>query len=465
MVLINDKDCSRMEEKSQKLLQEFNSTLAFDRRLFYADIKVDFAYADALFNAGVLTRLESERIKNGLYTILKRAEHDANYFNSLPFEDVHTFIEEKLVQLVGEPARKILIGRSWAEQTATAFRIWLRDEIVEISRLAKSFQGSLIEAGEKQIEAVLPVFEHSTKTHPSLWADWCLAYYEMISRDRERLDEVWRRVNVLPLGADDNARIFLEIDYEEVARALNFEGMAANNLDAISDRDFVVEFVGACAVLIMHLSRLAADLILYSSEEFQYLKFNHKEAANPPLELNGVYTTALETIRGKSGRIFGHQTAILSTLKGLPLNFSKDLGEALEAVFDTVDTVKLCLQSSKIVLDSVIVNELKTKNAALTNFFNSDGLVEYLMQKNVSIESAQEIAKNIEQYAQLKEMEIQKLNLEKLQNFSSVIESDVYEFITFESYLESKNTAGDTVFKRVLEALDNAKKGLRFEEN
>ncbi|MEJ7701612.1 MAG: argininosuccinate lyase [Pyrinomonadaceae bacterium] len=368
MVLINDKDCSRMEEKSQKLLQEFNSTLAFDRRLFYADIKVDFAYADALFNAGVLTRLESERIKNGLHTILKRAEHDANYFNSLPFEDVHTFIEEKLVQLVGEPARKILIGRSRAEQTATAFRIWLRDEIVEISGLAKSFQGSLIEAGEKQIEAVLPVFEHSTKTHPSLWADWCLAYYEMISRDRERLDEVWRRVNVLPLGADDNARIFLEIDYEEVARALNFEGMAANNLDAISDRDFVVEFVGACAVLIMHLSRLAADLILYSSEEFQYLKFNHKEAANPPLELNGVYTTALETIRGKSGRIFGHQTAILSTLKGLPLNFSKDLGEALEAVFDTVDTVKLCLQSSKIVLDSVIVNELKTKNAALTNF-------------------------------------------------------------------------------------------------
>ncbi len=463
--MINDKDCSRMEEKSQKLLQEFNSTLAFDRRLFYADIKVDFAYADALFNAGVLTRLESERIKNGLHTILKRAEHDANYFNSLPFEDVHTFIEEKLVQLVGEPARKILIGRSRAEQTATAFRIWLREEIVEISGLAKSIQGSLIEAGEKQIEAVLPVFEHSTKTHPSLWADWCLAYYEMISRDRERLDEVWRRVNVLPLGADDNARIFLEIDYEEVARALNFEGMAANNLDAISDRDFVVEFVGACAVLIMHLSRLAADLILYSSEEFQYLKFNHKEAANPPLELNGVYTTALETIRGKSGRIFGHQTAILSTLKGLPLNFSKDLGEALEAVFDTVDTVKLCLQSSKIVLDSVIVNELKTKNAALTNFFNSNGLVEYLMQKNVSIESAQEIAKNIEQYAQLKEMEIQKLNLEKLQNFSSVIESDVYEFITFESYLESKNTAGDTVFKRVLEALDNAKKGLRFEEN
>ncbi len=465
MVLINGKDSSKIDEKSQKMLQEFNSTFAFDRRLFYADVKVNFVYADALFNAGVLTRLESERIKNGLHTILKRAEYDANYFNSLPFEDVHTFIEEKLVQLVGEPARKILIGRSRAEQIATAFRIWLRDEIVEISGLAKSFQGSLIEAGERQIEAVLPVFEHSTKTHPSLWADWCLAYYEMISRDRERLDEVWRRVNVLPLGADDNARIFLEIDYEEVARALNFEGMAANNLDAISDRDFVVEFVGACAVLIMHLSRLAADLILYSSDEFQYLKFNHKKAANPPLELNGVYTTALETIRGKSGRIFGHQTAILSTLKGLPLNFSKDLREALEAVFDTVDTVKLCLQSSKIVLDSVVVNESKTKNAALTNFFNSDGLVEYLIQKNISIESAQEIAQNIEQYAQLKEMEFQKLNLEKLQKFSSVIESDVYEFITIESFLESKNAAGDTIFKRVFEALDNAKKGLRFEEN
>jgi argininosuccinate lyase len=465
MVLINDNESLKIDEKSQMLLQKFNNTFVFDRRLFYADVSVSFVYADALFKAGILTRLESERIKNGLQTILKRAEYDANYFNGLAFEDVHTFIEERLVQLVGEPARKILIGRSRAEQISTAFRFWLRDEIAEISELAKKFQQSLIQAGERQIEAVLPTSNHLGKKCPSLWAHWCLAYYEMISRDRERLDEVWRRVNILPLGADNNAGMLLEIDCEEVARALNFEGIAVNNLDAVSDRDFVVEFVGACAILIMHFSRFAADLILYSSEEFQYLKFNHKEEANSPLVPNEVYTEALETIRGKSGRIFGHQTAILSTLKGLPLNFIKDMREALEAVFDTVDTVKLCLESSKIVLDLVVVNELKTKNAAKTNSLNSDRLADYLVQRNVFINSAQEIARNIVHYAQLKEKEIEELNLEELQKFSSVIEGDVYQFIKLESNLESKNLIGDTVSERVFESLENAKKGLRFEEN
>ena len=372
MVLIKEKESGQIDGMPENLLREFNSTLIFDRRLFVTEVSVSFVYADSLFNAGVLTRLESERIKNGLQTILKRAEHDSNYFDNSTSEDVFTFIEEKLVQLIGEPARKIHIGRSRAEQISTTLRIWLRSEIEEISGLAKKFQKSIIRTGEKQFEAVLPTVRIIEKRPPTLWANWCLAYFEMISRDRERLDEVWRRVNILPSGTDENAEIVLEIDFEEAARALKFEGIAANNFEAASDRDFVVEFVGACAILITHLSRLAADLILYSSSELEAIKFSDEKVANSDSELKNVCTSALKNLDGKSGRVFGHQTALFSNLKRLSLNAVEDSREVIEAVFDTVDTIKLSLENAKIILDLVVVDEIKTDDATKINSLNKN---------------------------------------------------------------------------------------------
>jgi len=415
MDLIKEDESLNAEQQSQRLLREFNSTFIFDRRLFYAEVSVSFIYADALFNAGIFTRLESERVKNGLQTILKRAEYDPNYFDNAPFENVQTFIEEKLVQLIGEPARKIQIGRSRAEQISTAFRYWLRDEIEEISVHAKKFQKSLIKTSEWQIEAVLPTVKSSEQKRPTLWAYWCLAFYEMISRDRERLDEVWRRVNVLPLGADNDAGKHLEIDFEEAARVLNFEGMAANELDAVSDRDFVVEFVSACSILIIHLSRFAADLLLYSSGELQAIKFNDEKTTNSTSAHNEVCTTALETLRGKAGHIFGHQTAILSHLNGLPLNSKKDLRSVMEAVFDTVDTIKSCLEKSTIVLDLVVVKKPQV------NSLNSDE--------------------------------------------SPVSENDISKFNKSENTLDNGISSKNTVSEDIYEALENAKKNLIFEEN
>ncbi len=360
MVLINDNESLKTEAETQKGLQKFNNTLVFDQRLFDAEVNVSFVYADALFSAGVLNRLEAERIKNGLQTILKRAEYDANYFYEQPFADVYTFIEEKLVQLVGEPARKILTGRTRAEQCAAAFRYWLRAEIIEISGLAKKFQKSLIRAGAKHIKAVLPTPKMPKKNNLGRWAHWCLAFYEMISRDRERLDEVWRRVNISPLGAADNVETQLEIDFEEVARKLRFEGIAANNLDAVADQDFVVEFVGACAILIMHLARFAADLLFFSANESNFINFNHKKVAGSFVTDRENWTRALENVRGKSGRIFGHQTAILSNVNGLSSEINSDFSDSrgnLEAVFETVDIIKSCLACSAIVLDQVVVRD------------------------------------------------------------------------------------------------------------
>lgn len=363
MVLINDNDSLKTEAEAQSVLQKFNNTLVFDQRLFDAAVNVSFVYADALFSAGVLTRLESERIKNGLQTILKRAEYDANYFNGLPFADVHTFIEEKLTQLVGEPARKILTGRTRAEQIATVFKFWLRTEIVEISGLAKKFQKSLVQTGGKHSKVVLPTIKRYEKNNSTLWGHWCLAFYEMISRDRERLDEVWRRVNISPLGAADNAETMLEIDFEGVSRALKFEGLAANNLDAVSDRDFVLEFVGTCAILMTHLSRLATDLLFYSANELKFFKFSDGQALDSYLPDKMNCRAALKNIRGKSGRVYGHQIAILSNENGLSLESDNNLHGNLEAVFDTVDTIKLCLENSTIVLDLIVLsNDSKSEN-------------------------------------------------------------------------------------------------------
>jgi argininosuccinate lyase len=253
-------------------IAELNRAFDFDKRLFVADARVSIAYCDALFHAGIVTRIESERIKNGLQTILKRADFYTSYFEEPAAADVHSFIEMRLVQLIGDAGAKLNIGRSRHDQSATALRLWLREEIEEISKEAKNLQSALIGAG---------AYVNSQRAQPILWAHWCLAYFEMFSRDRERLDEVWRRVNVLPLGAGAGGGTAFEIDREEIARALGFEGVTANSLDAAADADFAVEALAACSLLMIHLSRLAEDLILYNSAEFGFIIYGETSAEKP----------------------------------------------------------------------------------------------------------------------------------------------------------------------------------------
>src|SRR6478672_10832587 len=220
----------RFTGQADKTFAEFNNSFKFDRRLFSADVRASIAHCEAIFHAGVLTRLESEKIKNGLLTILKRADYDKNYFDDASAEDVHSFIEARLIQLVGDTGRKLHTGRSRNDQVATAFRLWLREEIVELSRTTRELQKALLDAAERQKEAVLPGYTHLQRAQPVLWAHWCLAYFEMLDRDRERLDEVWRRVNVLPLGSAALAGTSFEIVRETVARELGFEGVTSNSL-------------------------------------------------------------------------------------------------------------------------------------------------------------------------------------------------------------------------------------------
>jgi len=454
----------RYAAKTDEIFAGFNRSFTFDKRLFAADIRCSIAHSDGLFHAGVLTRLEAEKIKNGLQTLLKRADYDKNYFDGESDEDIHSFIETRLVQLIGDTGRKLHTGRSRIDQAVTAFRLWLREEIEEISNIARDFQKALINSAETNKDAVLPGYTHLQRAQPILWAHWCLAYFEMFARDRERLDEVWRRTNVLPLGAAALAGTSYEIDREAVAKDLGFEGVSANSLDAVSDRDFAVEFVGACSLIMVHLSRFAEDLILYASSEFKFIELGDAVSTGSSLMPQKKNPDALELIRGKAGRIFGHQTSLLTTLKGLPMAYNKDLQEDKEAVFDTVETVKICLKVAAIVLKNLRVNEEITKKAVTKGYLNATELADYLVQKNMPFRTAHDTVGKIVMFALSQDKEINEIDLKDLQNFSSLIEEDVYVALSLEQTLASKNQIGGTAPERVFEALEAAKSSLEREE-
>ena len=447
-----------------KTFVEFNNSFKFDRRLFFADVNASIAHCDGLFHAGILTRLESERIKNGLQTILKRADYDKDYFDEFDSEDVHSFIEARLIQLIGDAGRKIHTGRSRNDQVATAFRLWLRAEIEEIAAVVKLVQKTLIETAEKQKDAVLPGYTHLQRAQPILWAHWCLAYFEMFARDRERLDEVWRRVNVLPLGSAALAGTSYEIDREEVARQLGFEGVSTNSLDAVSDRDFALEFVGTSSLIMVHLSRIAEDLILYASSEFQFIELSDAVSTGSSIMPQKKNPDALELLRGKAGRVFGHQTALLTTMKGLPMAYNKDMQEDKEAVFDTVDTVKISLQIAAIVLNNLRLNEEKTRTAATTGYLNATELADYLVQKSVPFRLAHDTVGKIVMYAISQNKELNELSLAEMNQFSEQIENDIFDALSLEQTLASKNQIGGTSPERVFEALQEARQSLENED-
>jgi len=444
-------------EATYQSLAEFNSSFRVDRRLFRADIEVNIAYCEALFSAGILTRLETERIKTGLQAIVKRAEYDKNYFEELPSENIHSFVITRLVQLIGETGKKLLIGRSETEQTLTTLRLWLRRKIEEISGNVKEFQRTLIEAAERQKEAVLPCFTNLQKAQTVLWAHWCLGYFEIFARDRERFDEVWRRVNVSPFGAEAS----FEIDREEVAAALQFEGVAMNGFDANSDYDFTIEFVGACALLMKHLSRFAAEIIIYSSSQFGFIEFKEAFRSNNVLtnQKSGIET--LELFGGKASRVFGHQTALLSTTNFSPSN----LQEEMKAIFDTVETVESCLKAGNLIVKNLRVNEQKAKEAAAKDYQNYSELTDYLLKKDTPFETARETTGKIFAYAVAKNKEINELSLVELQNFSANIEKDVFQTVSLEQSLANKNQIGGTAPERVFEALETARETLEREES
>ena len=439
----------------------FNRSFGFDRRLFEADVRASLAHGEALRAAGVLGGEEAARVAGGLQTLLARAEEEgASFFADEAAEDVHSFIEARLVELVGDAGRRLHTGRSRNDQVATAMRLWLRDEIDRVAETLRDAQRALLDLAEAHADAVLPGYTHLQRAQPVAWAHWCLAYFEMFARDRERLKEVRRRVNVLPLGSAALAGTSHAIDREGVARALGFDGVTRNSLDAVSDRDFCVEFAAAGALVMAHLSRLAEDLIIYSTTEFGFIELGDAISTGSSLMPQKKNPDALELVRGKTGRVYGHALALLTVVKGLPLAYNKDMQEDKEAVFDVADTVRDSLAVTATVLRHIRLREARARDAASVGYMNATEMADYLARRGVPFREAHEAVGRMVLHALSKGLELHELELEELKEFSPLVGEDVYDALSLEQTLGTKSRTGGTAPARVAEALAAARASL-----
>ncbi|HKQ52421.1 MAG TPA: argininosuccinate lyase [Pyrinomonadaceae bacterium] len=451
----------RFAGRTDERFAEFNRSFGFDRKLFAADVRASLAHCEGLRGAGVLTDEEAGRIKEGLGMILERAASDPSYFDDPAAEDVHSFVEARLVELVGDAGRKLHTGRSRNDQVATDLRLWLRGEVDTLGEQARDAQSALLELAQKHKEAVLPGYTHLQRAQPVLWAHWCLAYFEMLARDRERLAEVRARVNVMPLGSAALAGTAYPIDREAVARSLGFDKVSRNSLDAVSDRDFCIEFLHAASLIMLHLSRLAEDLILYSTAEFGFVELGDKVSTGSSLMPQKKNPDSMELVRGKAGRVFGHLAGLLATMKGLPLAYNKDMQEDKEAVFDAAETVRAALEVTATVLRNVSLREERTREAAARGYMNATELADYLARKGVPFREAHETVGRLVLRAIERGCELQDLALDELRSFSQAIEEDVYAALSLEQTLGTKAQTGGTSPERVAEAIEKARTSLQ----
>ncbi len=436
---------------------EFNASFRFDRRLFVADVSASIAYANGLRRAGVLTAHETRAVIDALNNLLERAAAEPRFFDRSNAEDVHSFIEAKLIAAAGDAGRKLHTGRSRNDQVATAFRLWLRYEIDSIDAHVRELQSALIDLAELNIDMVMPGYTHLQRAQPIMFAHWCLAYFEMLRRDRERLAETRRRVNIMPLGSGALAGTSFNIDRDAVAKELGFDGVSANSLDAVSDRDFAAEFAGACSLIMMHLSRLAEDLIIYSSNEFGFVTLSDAVSSGSSLMPQKKNPDALELLRGKAGRVFGHQVSLLAMLKGLPLAYNKDMQEDKEAIFDTVDTIGICLRAATTLIANITVNGEKMRDAASTGYLNATELADHLVKNGIPFRTAHETVGKIVLYAIGKNKELHELTIEEMRKFSAVIDQEILNALSLDTTISAKCVVGGTSSERIAEALAVAK--------
>lgn len=449
----------RFTEKPHETFAEFNDSFRFDRRLFAADIRGSVAHANGLLHAGLLSPDEADAVIGGLTQLLADAAIVPDFFAS-DAEDVHSFIEGKLVEAIGDAGRKLHTGRSRNDQVATALRIWMREEIDRIDVLTRDLQAAIVDIAEGFRDAVMPGYTHLQRAQPILFAHWCLAYFEMFRRDRDRLKDLFVRVNVLPLGSGALAGTGFPIDREAVASELGFTAVAANSLDAVSDRDFAIEFTSVCSLIMLHLSRIAEDMIIFCSNEFGFIKLSDAVSSGSSLMPQKKNPDALELLRGKAGRVFGHNSALLTMMKGLPLAYNKDMQEDKEAVFDTADTVKISLRAAAIVVENAIVDEERSREAAIKGYLNATELADHLVKKGVPFRTAHETVGRIVLLGIGQGRELEELTLEEMRAIAPEIDDGVFEALTLDRTIGSKSAIGGTSPVRVAAALQAAREYL-----
>jgi argininosuccinate lyase len=449
----------RFDEPVTDLVKRFTASVSFDQRLAQFDIDGSLAHAHMLGAVGIVTQADVAAIERGLAQI--REEIRAGAFEwSIDLEDVHLNIERRLTDIVGDAGKRLHTGRSRNDQVATDVRLYLRAGIDQITALIKGLQRKLLDVAEKHTDTVMPGFTHLQVAQPVSFAHHLLAYFEMLSRDAQRLIDCRKRVNKLPLGAAALAGTSFPIDRQMVAKELGFEGLCENSLDAVSDRDFAIEFCACAALLMTHLSRFSEELILWMSPRFRFIDLADRFCTGSSIMPQKKNPDVPELIRGKTGRVNGHLVALLTLMKAQPLAYNKDNQEDKEPLFDTVDTLTMSLAVFTELLGGLEVNRDAMREAVQQGYATATDLADYLVKKGVPFREAHEAVAQAVRHAENRGKDLSGLPLSELQQFSALIADDVFDALTLEGSLAARSHIGGTAPVRVKQAIAKARKSL-----
>jgi argininosuccinate lyase len=450
----------RFRQPLDPYFEEWQRSFPFDQKLLRYELAASRAHAQALKAAGILTPAEFGLIISGLGEIGKTSEQQPGFLNDPDAEDVHHFVEKKLVALIGEAGKKLHSGRSRNEQIATDLRLFVRDSVDELRVLLGNLLEALVERAADTQSHFMPAYTHLQRAEPVLTSHWLLAYFEMFWRDGERLLDCRERANECPLGSGAVTGATLPLDRELVSRALGFARPTANSMDATSDRDFALELVGALALLGVHLSRWAEEFILFATQEYAFITLPEAYSTGSSAMPQKQNPDALELIRGKSARIIGNHVALLTAVKGLPLAYNKDMQETQEPLFEAVTTAKHCLKVAAGFMRQVKFNQDRMNSACESGFMNAMAAATYLSRRGVAFRQAHEIVAQAVQKCIAQECELEQLSLDELRDLSPAFDADIYEALKIESVLACHDVPGGTAAHRVQQALKTAREKL-----
>ena len=440
----------RFSQPTDKFVEEFTASIQFDQRLYRYDIQGSVAHCRMLARQGIIDHDEADAIVAGLGEILAEIERGEFEF-SIAREDIHMNIEARLIEKIGPVGGKLHTARSRNDQVALDVRLYLRDEADAIQAALAGLQLALLDQAEAHLDVIMPGYTHLQTAQPILFAHHLLAYVEMFSRDSGRLGDLRVRLNMLPLGAGALAGTTFPIDREWVAQQLGFSGVTRNSLDAVSDRDFAIEFCSFAAILMMHLSRLAEELVLWSSADFAFIELSDSFCTGSSIMPQKKNPDVPELVRGKTGRVYGNLVSLLTLMKSLPLAYNKDMQEDKEPLFDTIDTVRGSLKVFTEMIAQLSVNGARMREAAGRGFSTATDIADYLVRKGLPFRQAHEVVGKTVRYALENGKTIPDLTLEEFRQFSKKIEADIFAAVTLEASVNARQATGGTA-RRAVEA-------------
>ncbi len=450
----------RFKESTDTLMEQFSASISFDRRLYAYDIKGSIAHCQMLAKCKIISQAESKKIVGGLKRVLKEFE-SGKFQCDDRLEDIHMNIESRLTELVGAVGGKLHTARSRNDQVCLDIRLYLRDEVAEIVQGITLLAKTLLKLARKHTGTIIPGYTHMQQAQPILLAHHLLAHIEMLVRDRERMEDAWKRINIMPLGAAALSGTGFPIDRKYTAKLLNFPEVSHNSIDSVSDRDFAIEFCSASGILMMHLSRFCEEVVLWSSCEFDWLELSDAYTTGSSIMPQKKNPDAAELIRGKSGRVYGNLVSMLTLMKSLPLAYNKDLQEDKEPVFDTVDTVKVSLAVFEGMMKTAEFKKIPMDRVDISGFLTATDMADYLAAKGVPFRLAHEITGQTVAYCIASGKTLQDVTLKELKKISPRFNADVFDHITLESSVQKKDVYGGTAKKQVLAQIARLDKKLK----